>query len=67
MDLLIIKSRNTYLRFKGRDILEVGLDKASVFPMDRLDEVRELMRQASEKGYANVTIKKLVLTEEDLS
>ncbi len=67
MELLIIKSHHTYLRFKDSGILEVGLDKASVFPMDRLEEVRKLMRQASEKGYPKVTIKKLVLTEEDLS
>lgn len=66
MELLIIKTRDRYLRFKQGDILEVGLDKASVFPMERLDHVKTLEQKAAAKGLNPTCIKKLVLTEEDL-
>lgn len=66
MELLIIKTCGQYLRFKADDILEVGLDKASVFPMDQLDHVTTLEQQARAKGFDRTAIKKLVFTEEDL-
>lgn len=66
MELLIIRTQDRYLRFKENQILEVRLDKASVFPMDRLDHVRDLERQAVVQGFKNTIIKKLVLTEENL-
>lgn len=66
MELLIIRTQDRYLRFKENQILEVRLDKASVFPMDQLDHVRDLERQAVVQGFTNTIIKKLVLTEENL-
>ncbi len=67
MELLIIRTNDQYIRVKPDQFLEVNLDKASVFPMDRLDHVRALEAQLRDKGFENVVIKKLVLTEEDLS
>ncbi len=66
MELLIIKTGTKYLRIKSDEFIEVGLDKASVYPMDRLAHVEELERGAKTRGYKAVQIKKLVLTEEDL-
>ncbi|WDP92053.1 MAG: hypothetical protein HUN04_20950 [Desulfobacter sp.] len=66
MELLIVKTGGQYLRFKDGAILEVGLDKASVFPMDRMAHVRALEQQAAAEGFKDIRIKKLVLTEEDL-
>ena len=66
MELLIIKTATGYLRIKPDAFIEVGLDKASVYPMDRLAHVEELEREAKTRGYETVQIKKLVLTEEDL-
>ncbi|PIE61387.1 MAG: hypothetical protein CSA29_03610 [Desulfobacterales bacterium] len=67
MALLIIKTCNQYLKFKDNDILTVSLDKASVFPMTRLADVKALEHQATAAGYRDVIIKKLILTEEDVS
>ena len=66
MELLIIKTKDRYLRVKGENFQAVGLDKASVYPMDQMDPVRKLAETASQKGFGAVCVKKLVLTEEDL-
>jgi len=70
MELLIIKTATRYLRVKSTEslieFLDVGLDKASVFPVDRLSDVRELETQAKRQGFRDIRIKKLVLSEEDL-
>lgn len=66
MELLIIKTQNRYIRVKPEGLLAVNLDKASVFPMDRLDHVRDLEARAVKEGFQGVVVKKLVLTEEEL-
>ncbi len=66
MELLIIKSGTTYLRFKEDDDLMVRLDKASVFPMEQIDLVKQHETRLKKKGFGTVRIKKLILTEEDL-
>lgn len=66
MELLILKSDQAYIRFKDNGYLLVKLDKASVFPIDQMELVRMHERRLKEKGFLNVCIKKLVLTEEDL-
>lgn len=66
MELLILKSDQAYIRFKDEDYLAVKLDKASVFPLDRMELVKKHEIRLREKGFLNVSIKKLVLTEEDL-
>ncbi|MCG8566869.1 MAG: hypothetical protein MI747_17495 [Desulfobacterales bacterium] len=67
MELLIIRTNDQYIRVKPDEFLEVNLDKASVFPMAQLDHVRELETRLRDTGFKNVRIKKLVLTEEELS
>lgn len=67
MELLIIKTQDNYLRTSSEPFKVVTMDKASVFPMDQLDRVREMERRAEAQGFRNLCIKKLVLSEEDLS
>lgn len=66
MELLLIKSGKEYIRIKGNQYLKVGLDKASVFPMDQLETVERYVSDMENHQFKNVVIKKLVLTEEDL-
>ncbi|MCP4718417.1 MAG: hypothetical protein GY860_03080, partial [Desulfobacteraceae bacterium] len=44
----------------------VSLDKASVFPMDRIKMVKEYEAQLKIQGFESVHIKKLILTEENI-
>ncbi|MEX1298955.1 MAG: hypothetical protein AB1Z81_08100 [Desulfotignum sp.] len=67
MELLIIRTSGGYLRVKPDEFLTVTLDKASVFPMAELAHVRDLAAGARDRGFEDVVVKKLVLTEEDLS
>ncbi len=66
MELLILKSGTTYIRVKENRFLRVGLDKASVFPMDQMDRVRAHETQLKTQGFKSVRIKKLILSEEDI-
>lgn len=65
MELLIIKSGSSYIRVKENDYLLVGLDKASVFPMDQADIVEKHKASAVAAGLSEIILKKLVLQEED--
>jgi hypothetical protein len=66
MELLILKSGITYIRVKENRFLRVALDKASVFPMNQMDLVKEYEVRLKAKGFEFVSIKRLILTEEDL-
>lgn len=65
MELLILKSGEQYLRVTDEHYLPVGLDKASVFPMEKLDLVREHEAAIKAAGFTEVRLKKLILKEED--
>ena len=66
MELLILRSDKNYIRFKDNNYLTVQLDKASVFPFDHIDIVLQHKARLKEQGFINISIKKLILTEEDL-
>jgi len=66
MELLILKSGPDYIRYKDGAFLRTGLDKASVFPMDRMMVVRQHAEALKDQGFDQVSIKKLVLREEEL-
>lgn len=66
MELLIIKSGKDYIRFKDDDYRPVKLEKASVFPFEQMDLVRQHEFCLKEQGFQSICIKKLVLTEEEL-
>lgn len=67
MELLILKHNDRYIRFKDREYLRVNLDKASVFPLDQLDTVKDHERELVRQGFIDVQIRKLILIEEAFS
>lgn len=67
MELLIIRSADQYIRFKDGEYLRVGLDKASVFPLQQLDAVRHHAEAAKAAGLSEISLKKLVLIEKDFT
>jgi len=66
MELLILKSATGYIRVKEGRFLRVGLDKASVFPMDQISLVKTHEAHLKTQGFESVSIKKLILSEEDI-
>ncbi len=64
MELLIIKNSNEYVRIKEDAYLFVGLDKASVFPFEKLETVQAHVGKLRAKGFENVGIYRLKLSEE---
>jgi len=67
MELLIIKSGEDYIRVKETQYRIVGLEKASVFPFEQMEQVRRHEKRIKALGFKMVSIKKLILTEEDLN
>ena len=65
MELIIIKSENKYIRTTNGNYEITGLDKASVFPMEKRDMVNRHRDALTDQGFKNVHLKKLVITEED--
>ena len=64
MELLIIKNKNEYLRVKDREYLFVGLDKASVFPLEKLETVQDHIKKLQDQGFEHIAIYRLKLSEE---
>jgi hypothetical protein len=64
MELLIIKSGEDYIRVKAENYLLCQLDKASVFPMDKLKAVKTHVNILREKGFHRISISRLRLSEE---
>lgn len=64
MELLIIKSGEQYIRHKDGVFTLCGLDRASVFPMDKLPVVRKHVAALHGKQFSQVGICKLTLMEE---
>ncbi len=64
MELLIIKSGEDYVRVKSENYNVCRLDKASVFPIDNLDEVKKHVKKLKEKDFPLIAIYKLTLIEE---
>ncbi|SLM27982.1 conserved hypothetical protein [Desulfamplus magnetovallimortis] len=65
-ELLVIKSADKYLRVKDSQYHLCGLDKASVFPMNQLDKVKEHVKYASREQNMEPEVFKLVLREEPI-
>lgn len=64
MELLIIKNKTEYIRVKEDAYLLVGLDKASVFPLEKIDVVRRHIKTLQTRGFEHVSIYRLKLIEE---
>ena len=66
MELLIIKSGEDYVRVKTDNYSLCQLDKASVFPIDSLAEVKTHVKKLKETDFPLIAIYKLTLIEEPL-
>lgn len=64
MELLIMKNKTEYVRVKEDTYLFVGLDKASVFPLEKIETVRRHMKKLKASGFDHVSIYRLKLSEE---
>ena len=64
MELLIIKSGKDYIRIKAENYFLCQLDKANVFPMNKLEEVQTHAKILREKGFPRISISRLKLSEE---
>jgi len=62
--LLIIKNRDQYIRVKGDGYQICNLDKASVFPMEKLELVRRHIETMEQNGFEQPVMAKLILREE---
>lgn len=67
MELLVIRSADQYIRVKDGEYLRGGLEKASVFPLRQLDAVRHHAEAAKAAGWEDISLKKLVIIEEDFT
>lgn len=65
VELLIIKVGSDYLRILGDGFERCGLNKASVYPISQLVEVRAIVTSLLEQGVAG-RIMKLKIAEEPL-
>ena len=64
MDLLVIKSRDSYIRVREGRYQLGALEKASVFPVAQLDEVQCHLKALCKQGITGARIYRLTLTEE---
>ena len=64
IDLLIIKTGEEYIRFKDKEYIPCRLDKASVFPMEQLETVKNHHQKLQNSHFKDVSIRKLILSEE---
>ena len=64
MELLIIKSRNHYFRFQGDSYDTCPMNKASVFPMEKVAEVHVFKKTLKDDGVSDAAIYRLTITEE---
>ena len=64
MELLIIKSTSEYVRVTDDAYLFVGLDRASVFPLEKLETARGHLKKLQDQGFEHASIYKLKLSEE---
>lgn len=62
--LLIVKAGIQYLRFLPEGHQICSFDKASVFPLDQVAQVREKISRAVGDGVADIELRKLTIIEE---
>lgn len=62
--LLLIKEGADYFRFSGDGYVRCSLQKASVYPMQQLAQVKALHSQLLDEGCAGARIMLLSLTEQ---
>ncbi|MBF0231645.1 MAG: hypothetical protein HQK62_13890 [Desulfamplus sp.] len=66
-ELIIIKNNSDYIRVKDGKYFLCNLDKASVFPMDKIEEVKDHIKNIRQDKNFSPSIYRLILKEEPLS
>lgn len=66
MQLLIIKNGDEYIRIKDGSYYAVGLDKATVFPLGQLAQVKDQLADVQNHGFPAAGVYRLTLTETPL-
>ena len=61
IELLVVKAGDQYYRFSDGEYSSCGLNKASVYPLNLVDEVKLLCRQVTE---VEAKLVKLIIIEE---
>ena len=64
MELLIIKSMDHYFRFQGDFYDTCPMNKASVFPLEKVAEVKVCKKKLENDGVPDAKIYRLIITEE---
>ncbi len=67
MKLYAIKTNDQYIRINTLENKYeiVGMDKASVYPPDKLPQLKEHLENARNLGLENIRIVEMVITEKD--
>jgi len=63
MELLILKSGENYIRVTSKACHLGGIEKASVYPVQKLSTVQQLVRDLRRLGIKDIAIRKLILKE----
>ncbi len=63
MELLVIKSTPHYIKVTNGAYEMCALEKASVFPIKLLTQVKTHVRNLKNNGFSNIQINKLTISE----
>ena len=63
MELLVIKAGTDYIRIKEGTYAAVGLNQASVFPLEQLEQVQHHLICVQKNGFPRAAVYRLLLTE----
>ncbi len=64
IELLVLKNAHEYIRFNGDEHIFCSLPKASVYGLDKAEEVKNLRAKLVKDGLVDVRIMKLTIHEE---
>lgn len=63
-ELLAIRDDDNYFRLRESHTEQCSMAKASVFPLERVDFVRQQLSRLQGENHPNARIVKLIITEE---
>ncbi len=65
--LLVLKSGPHYIRIHEDDYQTCSMEKATVFPLERIEEAKIHAQRLREKGFRDVAVYRLVIQEERIT
>ena len=63
MELLILKYKDKYIKYKDGQYFFCGMDKASVFPIKNAKEILDHILNLHKDGFSDATVMKLIIKE----